>query len=561
MHAHMLYSFLRQRWQLVGLSVLAGLLNSGVALLLPLSLGRFYEQFFGGTSNRSQALNVLGINWFSEPTWPAFFGLFAGLIVLRGLVGFANHRLIGTLGEQFVQTTREQVFGHHLALTTAIHRQKPIGKYLLRYSSDFSSLRRYLTKGHIGFAQDVLFLTLAGLVLLWLNAPLTSLLALSLLPFLGLFWWLNNRLERYTTQRRDLRASYVAHVATRLAALETIKVFNRESVENEQFEKRSLKLTQANLNALGWRSALEGLLPVAVYTLIFAVLLGVHALLPNGASRQSGGVLITFILLTLSLRPVFRRLLRVGSVWRTGRLSLHKLTDFLAQPTEDADPRPALQLTEGEVWFDAVSFSYTPGKPVLNGLSLLARRGTIARMPGGPGTGKTTAFNLLLGLYAPNGGSIRIDGQDISQHAAASVRKLATLASAEVPLLGRTVFDAISYSRKADKRPRAETVLNELQAVAQLPCRVRLDDPIGEQGRSLSEGQRSVLRLTRALLTRKPILLLDEPFTGLTDEGIRGLIGWLEQRADRLTILLASNRETDTTANTLCTHDLISTLS
>ncbi|AQG78637.1 ABC transporter transmembrane domain-containing protein [Spirosoma montaniterrae] len=556
----LLYPFLRQRWRLVGLSVGIGLLNSAVTLLLPLSLGRFYEQFFGGVSNRGQALNTLGMSWLSGQAWSTFFGMFAALIVLRGLLGYANYRLTGTLGEYFVQEMRERVFAHQLALPTATHRQKPIGKYLLRYSSDFGSLRRYLTKGGIGFMQDVLFLTLAGLVLLWLNAPLTGILVFSMLPFLGLLRWINNRLETHTIQRRDLRSGYVAHVATRLAALETIKVFNRESVENEQFAKRSANLTRANRDALDWRSALEGVLPVAVYALIFAVLLGVHALLPNGVSRQTGGILITFILLVLSLRPVFRRLLRVGSVWRTGRLSLNKLADFFAQPAEDTDHRPALQVTKGVVVFDAVSFAYVSGKSVLNDLSLSASAGTITQMPGGPGTGKTTAFNLLLGLYTPSGGNIRIDGQVVSEHSVASVRKHVTLASADVPLLGRTVFEAISYSRKADKRPRAEKLLNELQAITNLPGRLHLDDLIGEQGRNLSEGQRSVLRLTRALLTRKPILLLDEPFAGLTDDGARQLIDWLDQRADNLTILLASNREIGTEPLLPCTHTLISTL-
>ncbi len=552
-----MHPFLFRNWSTALLAVGLGLANSALTLLLPLSLGRFYEQLFGGNSNRGQALEVLGMGHLGGNDWNAFFGWFGTLILIRGMAEIAESRVTGGLGETYVRYLREQTFAHHLSLPLGVHRQKAVGKYLLRYSSDFGSLRRYLTKGLIGFTKDVLFLTLAGLLLLWLNPALTGLLVASLLPFLLLFRWLNLRLESHTAQRRNRRSAYLNHVATRLSAFETIKVFNRESIENEQFKKRSTALTEVNTGALNWQAGLAGLLPTAVYTMIFTALLGVHLLIPNGTNRLDGGVIITFILLTLSLRPVLRRLLRVGTVWQSGRLSLQKLADFLNQPAEQNNVQADLTLLEGHVEFDAVSFAYMPGKSVLTDFTLSARAGTITQIPGGPGAGKTTAFNLLLGLYTPDSGIIRLDGQNIANCATASVRRQVTLVSAAVPLLGRTIFEAISYSRKAEKRPRAEALLNKVQTIADLPARLSLDDPIGEQGRVLSEGQQSVLRLVRALLTRKPILLLDEPFAGITDAGAAQLMRWLDERSRQQTILLASSRTL--TPQALCKDTLITT--
>lgn len=534
--------FLLRQKRGVLLAVLLGMANSTLTLLLPLSLGRFYEQLFGGVSNRGQALDLLGLGHIGGNDWTAFFGLFGGLVLLRGLAEWAEFRATGRIGEAFVRHLREQTVNHHLALPVGVHRQKPVGKYLLRYGSDFGSLLRYLTQGLIGFTKDVLFLVLAGGLLCWLNPLLTGIVVASLLPFLLVFRLLNNRLEKATAHRRDLRSGYLNHVATRLAALETIKVFNRETIENEQFSKRSASLSAANDVAMHWRSILTGLLPTAVYAMVFAVLVGIHTLVPSGISRGNGGVIITFILLILSLRPVLRRLLRVSTVWRSGRLSLSKLSEFMSQPIEQERLRPALTVTEGRVQFNEVSFAYSSGQSALSDFSLLAEAGTITPMSGGPGRGKTTAFNLLLGLYNPDAGTILIDGQDIAHCSVASVRKQVTLVSAEVPLLGRTVFEAVSYSRKANKRPAADAMLYTVQKLAQIPGPLTLDDQIGEQGRTLSEGQRSVLRLVRGLLTRKRILLLDEPFTGISDAGVTGLLDWLDTRHTDKTILIASSR-------------------
>lgn len=546
---------LRHRW-LVLATVGVGLANSLLTLLLPLCLGRFYEQVFGGVSNRSMALDKLGMGAIANTTWTDFFVLFGGLILLRGGAEYAENQLRGQLGETAVREIREQVFAHQLALSTATHRQKAVGKYLLRFSSDFGSIRRFLSKGLVGFARDVLFMMLATGVLLWLNAPLTALLLLSLLPFLLLFYWMNKQLGVHTAHRRNMRSVYLNHVITRLTAFETIKVFNRNTVENEQFGARSAGLTSASKQVINWQNGLQALLPVAIYTLLLILMVGVQSTIPNGLSRANGGILITFMLLVLSLRPVLRRLLRVGTIWQTGQISLHKLTEFLAQPAEAVPHRAELSVEQGHIAFHSVSFAYEPDKPLFTGLTFSIPGGTLVHLTGAPGTGKTTLLELLLRLYNPTGGSIQIDGKDLADCSPVSVRKQLTLASTEVPLLGRTVFEAVSYSRKANKRPRAQKLLDHLQTLADLPHHLTLNDPVGEQGRWLSTGQRSVLRLLRALLNRKPILLLDEPFEGLSESGMAQLLDWLRQpRQQPRTVLLISSRPLPFNVPTICLHE------
>jgi ABC-type multidrug transport system fused ATPase/permease subunit len=534
-----LQPYLRQNASKLALTVGVGVLNSAVMLLLPLTVGRYYELLLGGTSNRAQLLNTIGLG--TNLDWQSFWVIFLGLIACRGLLEYVEFRLTGGLNEGLAKHLRERVFAQQLGVQIETHREKSVGKYLLRYAGDFQSVRRYLRVGIIGFLRDVLFVALALTLLFWLNAPITACLVAGLLPFLLLFAQINRQMERITRQRRDQRSANLSFVQSSLVGLATIKVFNREPVENERFESRSKLITNTNLAFLKWRSLLEALLPVALFSLVALVLAGVQW----QQSVVSGGSVVTFILAVLSLRPVLRRLLRVGSVWKSGRLSLDKLDAFFAQPVEN-DTSPIfsesilerLPISNGTVEFKAVTFGYNPQQPVLRELSFRSKTGGICWIKG---LAKSSVFRLLTKQYEPQSGQILIDGQPIARFSAKAVRKRVALISDELPLLGRTVFEAVSYSRKSERRPVAAALLTQIQTLANVPHKLTIDTKIGDDGSLLSKGQRTVLLWVRALLTNKPILLLDDPFSGISPQGSAQLLRWLEEIAHNKTILLATS--------------------
>jgi ABC-type multidrug transport system fused ATPase/permease subunit len=527
--------FLRSRRYLAFGLLLAGLLNGLVTLLLPLSLGRFYELEFGGGSNRSRLLDQLGLPGSGD--WAAFFLFFGSLIGAKGLLEWGETYLAGYLSEQFAQPLREQLFARQLAAPLAIHRRKATGKYLLRYGSDLRSLRRYLTQGVVRFASDVLLVGLALGLLISLNAPLTGVLIGVLLPFLLVFRALNQRLETVSRARRDVRSANLAFVASRLANLATVKVFNRETLEIRRFATRSAKLSAQNLRYLRSQSVRQALLPVTVYVLVAALLTTVAYL------DTAGGNLLPFVLLVLSLRPVLRRVLRVGTVWRNGHLSFASLTALLNQPTDRDAAANDFTFQRGELRFERVTFYHDPDRPLLTDLSFTARPGTLTRLIGPPGSGKSTVLELILKLHEPVGGTLWLDGQDLSTCSAQSVRQSVTLVGDAAPLLGQTVFEAITYRRSPDKRPRAARWLHRVQECVQPPYRLTLDDAIGPDGADLSAGQRRMLQWVRALLTGKPILLLDDPFAGLSTEAAERLGALLREQAPSRTVVLVSDRD------------------
>jgi len=141
-------------------------------------------------------------------------------------------------------------------------------------------------------------------------------------------------------------------------------------------------------------------------------------------------------------------------------------------------------------------------------------------------------------MYKPASGSILIDGQNCHQVNAKTLIKKIAIVSDEMPLLGKTVFEAISYSRNKLKKPKAEKVLNELQRHHKK--KLALDDRIGDLGCRLSKGEKKILILARALLTSKPILLIDEPFESLEESTQQKLSVILNRISKKRTILIFS---------------------
>ncbi|MBC7920636.1 MAG: hypothetical protein H7Z75_06040, partial [Ferruginibacter sp.] len=134
-----LLRFFREHRLLSSTILLVGLLNNCITLLLPISVGKYYELVFGTDSSRTKALAFLGLN--AGMTVPYFLAFFTGLIVVRGIFEFVEKYLTGMAAEFFAKDLRERLFSHQLIMDLAAHRKKEVGKYLMRYGGDLKSIR------------------------------------------------------------------------------------------------------------------------------------------------------------------------------------------------------------------------------------------------------------------------------------------------------------------------------------------------------------------------------------------------------------------------------------
>lgn len=519
------------RWRTL-YAVIAGLAFTLLTVLIPVFIGKFYELAFHSGSARGQLLDqILG----PVVTFNQFFLSFGVLLLLRFILSYISIFSMNMVGEQFVHDVRSQLFGAQISTALKEYEKKDVGKYLLRYSGDLSSVRRYLIKGILTFTNDCLFLIFAIAIFAAISLPLAAVI-LVIFPVLFLASYLfNKRLRSLVTERRNKKSALLAFTSARLHAVSTIKAFNRESIESEKFNKRSKKIVGVAGQYYAWNSLQTALLPFLIYVMLAVIMM----FMVYGDEGQSlpPAALIIFIMIVLQSVPVFRRLLQVNTVWQSGDVSLSKILFLLNAPKEEKAIPEASNRQDGSIVFSNTGFAYSGEHWIFRHLNIQIEKGSLVRVTGPQGSGKSTLLKLLLGLYTPTEGKILVGGLDTRFVSPFHIRKKVTVVSEQFPLLGNTVFQAVSYSRKEERRPAALQVLREI-GFAEEDDETILDRRLEDGGKRLSEGQFKLLLLARALLTGKRIMLLDQPFKGLDAQHLSKVLLALSKRRKTHTIIL-----------------------
>jgi ABC-type multidrug transport system fused ATPase/permease subunit len=364
---------------------------------------------------------------------------------------------------------------------------------------------------------------------------------ISLPLFFTVIFYLNKYLQRITIKRRNTRSELLAFVSSRLHALMTVKLFNRETIEQEKFEKSSGKLFYYGKKYFRLYGIISALFPLFLYALLFGMLVYMHYLRVNYRAEFHAHELLIFIMLMIAVLPVFRRIMQANLVWQAGNVSINKILRIFNNEVEVKDKSDEIKFETGTVEIKNLSFAYPNGELVLNNFSCRIPGEKITRLKGIPGSGKTTLLKILTGLYTPNQGEIIVDGTNLLSLSRHTIRKNIVMVSDELPLLGKTIFEAISYSRKEEKREKANEMLEKLRFGTAGANGIILDRKIFEGGKNLSSGQRKILQLARALLTRKKIILLDEPFQDLDEAAKNNLVAVLTKLKEKRTIVIISS--------------------
>lgn len=527
----------RNKW-MVGATLLAAIVNSLLNVVIPLSIGKFYELALNESGSKSKLLDKAGLH---IGDLSSFFIFFFSLVVARALFGFLELYCTEMVEEKMVNDTRQQLFQSQLNQTLESFQSKHVGKYLLRYSSDLSAIQNYITKGSIKFIADILFFVFTFCILLLLNKSLALIVLLAFVLVGIIIYFLTTRQKAPSEQRRRARSAMFEFVETRLNTFITIKALNRVEPELEQFRKRSNTLYVESKSYHLWHSFINSLLPA----LFFAVLgIAMWSLVQGDGADVIGSqsTLLVFILMLLYSQSVFKRLLRVPSVRQQGIISFNNLLSVMNMPAEAlADKEVAKNDIKGQLKLESISFGYKEGNAVLNDFSAHFKPKSVTLISGAQGSGKSTLVKLLLALYRPVKGSIFLDDKNYAQMSEHAIRKSIAVVSEEIPLLGNTVFKVVSYSRNPDKRAKVNEVLKKLNIRFQSNDDDNLDYELSNGARNVSANERKMLQFARALLTRKKILVLDDPFVGLSTDSAATVVKLLNEMKQEKTIILLCN--------------------
>jgi ATP-binding cassette subfamily B protein len=441
-------------------------------------------------------------------------GLTAALFLLSGALGLLQTMLLFGLAQQLIADLREKVFGHLTQVSLRFHDARGSGDNVYRVSNDTYAIQTVLLDGLVPLASAVLSLT-ATLVIMVLFDPVLTLLALVTVPGAALAtrrFSARIRTASMEVQRRE--SDVYAHAQTTLSNIRTVQAFAREGYETSRMRTRAGESRLAMMRLVTTQT-LFGLAVDLVLAAGVALVTYVAATRALDGQLSTGDVLV-FLAYSGSLYGPVSGVASVLGELATAAAAAQRVFEVLDEPTVTSPARvDAPTSVQGSLEFDDVHFAYKPGHEVLRGISLRAGPGDTVALVGPTGAGKSTLVSLVMRLYDPDRGAVRLDGTDLRELPLDWLRGQVALVPQEPPLLTGSVRENIRYGRLDATDEEVEQAARDANLVELLADPRGLDLEVGERGLMLSGGQRQRVAIARAFLRDSPLLVLDEPTSAL----------------------------------------------
>ncbi|MEV8085369.1 ABC transporter ATP-binding protein [Pseudarthrobacter oxydans] len=445
------------------------------------------------------------------------------------------------------------VFGLRGEIEAKIHRL-PLryfdsiqrGELLSRVTNDVDNISQSLQQT-ISQAVTSVLTVLGVLVMMVILSPTLALIALVTIPLtLGITALIAKRSQKLFVAQWKNTGELNGQIEETYTGHALVKVFGRQREVEERFRQKNAELYEASFGA----QFISGLIMPAmtfIGNLVYVGIAVVGGLQVASGAMQLGDVQ-AFIQYSRQFTMPLAQLGSMANVLQSGVASAERVFELLDEDEESVEPAPSAGpvFGRGRLVFEDVSFSYSPDKPLISGLSLVAEPGQTVAIVGPTGAGKTTLVNLMMRFYELDAGRITLDGVDVTSVPRRELRSRLGMVLQDTWLFGGTIRDNIAYGRPGateDEILEAARVTYVDRFVRSLP--EGYDTVLDDEGANVSAGEKQLLTIARAFLARPSVLILDEA-TSSVDTRTEVLVqkAMSALRSDRTSFVIAHRLST-----------------
>ncbi|MCY8236789.1 ABC transporter ATP-binding protein [Bacillus inaquosorum] len=524
-------------------TVLIGIVKFSIPLALPLLLKYVVDDIIqgGGTANdkTTSLFTIMAI-------------MFALFLILRPPVEYYRQYFAQWTASKVLYDIRAKLFDHIQKLSLRFYANTRTGEVISRVINDVEQTKDFVITGLMNIWLDMLTILIVISIMLTLDIKLT-LISIVLFPLYGIsVKYFYGRLRRLTRERSQALAQVQGHLHERIQGMPVIRSFAIEDHEQAHFNEKNSHFLDKAIRHTNWNAKTFAVVNTITDLAPLIVIACAGYFVINGPLTV--GTMVAFVGYIDRMYNPVRRLINSSTTLTQSIASMDRVFEFIDEPYELTDKPNAIKADQirGEVEFQNVSFQYEKEKEnILHDVSLKVNKGETVALVGMSGGGKSTLVSLIPRFYDVTTGRLLIDGTDIRDYEARSLRNQVGMVLQDTFLFSETIRENIAIG-KPDATPEeiieAAKAANAHEFIMGFP--EGYETRVGERGVKLSGGQKQRISIARVFLKNPPLLILDEATSALDLESEHYIQEAMDKLAkDRTTFVVAHRLSTITHAD------------
>ncbi|HLR15785.1 MAG TPA: ABC transporter ATP-binding protein [Bacillota bacterium] len=528
-------TFVKPYWWQIVATVLIGVVKFAIPLLTPLILKYVIDGIID-ESALSQSEKLRDLYWLMGIALTIF-------LLLRPPVEYYRQYLAQLVSSKILYDIRDKLFDHIQKLSLRYYSNTKTGEIISRVIHDVEQTKVFVVTGLMNVWLDLTTILIAIIIMLTMDIPLT-LVAIMLFPIYGIaVKYFYGRLRKLTRERSQALAEVQGHLHERVQGMQVTRSFALEDHEQELFKERNGNFLHAAISHTKWNAKTFAVMNTVsdLAPLLVIAFAGYQAI----TSDLSVGTMVAFVGYMERVYSPLRRLINASTSLTQSIASIDRVFEFYNEPYDIQDREDAIDVgvVQGNISFENVSFEYDTDVPVLKNINLSVHKGETIALVGMSGGGKSTLISLLPRFYDVTGGAIKVDGTDIRDMKARSLRSNIGMVLQDNILFSDSIATNIRMGNPEASMEEVVTAAKAANAhdfIEALPQ--GYETLVGERGVKLSGGQQQRVAIARVFLMNPPILIFDEATSALDLESEQSIQQAMEKLASERTTFIVAHR-------------------